>query len=351
MQRIYSLDCLKLLFAYLVAFAHFGAAVPVSGGLVVRLFYIISGFFLARKFCEKKQTGKIEEYTQWHYTADHIKSLYPHYVFSLIMLGLYYVLEKAVTFWRQPSISQLSAIAKDLYGLIPEFFLLQNAGFFGGGINYPLWQVCLLVICGYFIYGLLCANEKLSRDLIFPAAILMIQAFLETDIPPWGIKGFFYVPILRAFSPLCIGVLAYYLTQTAVYQRITISKRWLLDLGSVYALITFFLYKDYNNIFLITFVVVILALYDEKTWLNKLLNKKIFKRFAPFSYAIYLNHALIIEVLDERIFPRLSRMLDCTLTETHKNLLFFIVLTVYSVITLVLVKNTKHFFKKEKAAV
>ncbi len=346
MKRIYSIDFFKLLFAYLIALGHFGANVAPGGGVTVQLFFIISGFFLGKKFYEKRNANLTREYNQCDYTKDHLKSLYPHYIFSLLILALYFLLKQLVDLLRQPSLSQVSVILKDLYSLIPELFLLQNTGFFGGGINYPLWQLCVLVICSYFIYGLLCVNEKLSREIIFPAAILMIQAFLKTGVNLWGTEGFFHVPLLRAFSPLCIGVLTYYLTTTHYYKYIK-SKKWLFNIASILSFVTLFVYKSHESVFLITFVVLLLAMYDTDSWINKLLNYKIFKSFGTLSYAVYLNHALIKYVLVEDIFPRISKLFDFQFSDSHRNIIFLVVLTIYSIITMCAVNKFVRVFPKK----
>lgn len=336
MKRIYSIDFFKLLFAYFIALGHFGANVTPNGGVTVQLFFVISGFFLGKKFYEKNKDKRIIEYNQWDYTIDHVKSLYSHYIFSLVIMVLYSLMIHFVKFIRTMDISQLSAIFKEMYSLIPEILLLQNVGFFGGGINYPLWQVCTLVVASYFIYGLLCINEKLSREMIFPAAVLMIQAFLSTGVDSWGTVVFFHTPILRAFSALCIGVLVYYFITTHYYKTIT-EKKWLFNIASLVAFLTLFIYNDYHNIHLITFVVLFLAMYDINSWINKILNLKIFKDFGKLSYAIYLNHALVINILNLHIYPRVNQLIDGKLTNCCRIIVFLILLTIYSIATLCIV--------------
>lgn len=176
----------------------------------------------------------------------------------------------------------------------------------------------------------------------------MIQAFFNTDVNLWGTQGFIHIPLLRAFSPLCIGVLTYYFTTTSYYPQIT-SKKVLFNIASILSLITLFVYKAYHNIFLITFVIFLLAIVDETSWINKFFNHKIFKRFGAFSYAIYLNHALIKYVLNH-IFPRISKTFEISLTSTHKAIIFLVVLTVYSIITLWFVNKMVSVFSKKKTS-
>ena len=346
MKRIYSLDLFKLCFAYIIALGHFGTHVPPGSGVTVQIFFIISGFFLARKFYTKSYPYQENSYNQWDYTVDHVKSLYPHYLFSLLILVCCHLLAELVT-GEEPL--SLYAGAQKIYELIPELLLVQNTGIFEGGINYPLWQMCVLVIGGYFVYGALCLNERISRHFVFPAAILMIQVLLKQDVDPWGSVGFFHVPLLRAISPLCIGVLAYYLTTTQYYTALK-NKPIVFNILSVLGLVSIFVFQGHQNIFLITFVVVLLAMYDENSWFNRVFNRKIFRRFGEFSYAIYLNHALIISLLRKLGFPVIHRVIGKELPGDLQAAIYLVILTVYSVVTLWLVNRIVRFAAAKRAA-
>ena len=338
MKRIYSFDVFKLVFAYLIAVFHFGTELPPGPGITVELFFIISGFFLGKKFYDKYQADPENKYDQICYTKDHIKSLYPHYLFSLIVLTVYTFIAGVITFLRQPSANQIVMIVKNIYATIPEFFFLQNTGFFGGGTNYPLWQLCTLIISGYFVYGLLYKNEKLAREFILPAAILMIQAFLSVCEDGWGTVVFFHIPLLRAFSPLCIGVLAYYFTTTSYYRYIR-SKKLLFNLASIFAFFSLYVPDGYHNIYLITFVFLLWAMYDPESWINKLLNRKMFRHFGQMSFAVYLNHAVVIDLLKDQIFPILFGSGESLSVSILKHVIFVAVLTVYSIFTVYIVKK------------
>ena len=351
MKRIYSFDVLKVAFAYLIAIFHFGTELPPGPGITVELFFIISGFFLGKKFYDKYQADPNNDYDQIRYTKDHIKSLYPHYVFSLIVLTVYTFIAGVITFVKEPSAYQIVMIVKNVYATIPEYFFLQNTGFFDGGTNYPLWQLCTLLISGYFIYGILHKNEKLAREFILPAAILMIQAYLDVCEDGWGTVLFFHAPILRAFSPVCMGVLAYYFTTTSYYQYIR-SKKLLFNLASIFAFLSIYAPQGYHNIYLITFVFLMLAMYDPESWINKLLNRKIFKSFGQLSYAIFLNHAMVIDLLKDQIFPLLFGASEALSAVLLKHAIFLVVLTAYSYFTIFIVnKLVQRFAQKRLAAV
>ena len=349
MKRIYSFDVFKLLFAYNLALFHYGVELPPETGVTIQLFFIVSGFFLGKKFYSKYHADPDNSYDQICYTKDHIKSLYPHYIFSLAILTVYTLIANVITFLREPSINQIVMTVKEVYAIIPELFLVQNTGFFGGGTNYPLWQLCVMLISGYFIYASLHKNEKLSRELLFPAAILMIQAFLESGIDHWGTYGFFHVPILRALSSQCIGVLVYYLTTTRYYEIIR-SRKILFNLASIFAFLSIFAPMAYHNIFLITFVFLLLAMNDPDSWINKLLNRKVFKHSGNLCYAVYLNHAVVIHLMKDWVFPLLFGAADSPATNILKHMLYVAVLTGYSFFTIFAVKKLMGLIRSKCSA-
>ena len=110
MKRIYSLDFIKLLFAYIIAFGHFGLSLSPGAYATVQIFFIISGYFLATKFYRKSHGESNKKYNQINYTIDHIKSLYPHYIFSLLILALYLLLQQVCTFFLIQIISKLPVL-------------------------------------------------------------------------------------------------------------------------------------------------------------------------------------------------------------------------------------------------
>ena len=61
MKRIYSIDLFKLVFAYVIAFFHYGTTISPGPTAAVQIFFLISGFFLARKYYSRSHAdgGKI----------------------------------------------------------------------------------------------------------------------------------------------------------------------------------------------------------------------------------------------------------------------------------------------------
>lgn len=335
MKRIYTLDLLKLVFAYIIAFFHFGIDIAPGSTVTVQIFFMISGFFLAKKYYSRSH-GR-EDYTHWDYTLDHVKSLYPHYLFSYCAYFLYETAREVLIFLREPAMESIQSMLLRQYDQVPNLCFLQSAYYFHDNMNYPVWQISALVIASFFVYGLLCHNERLSRTLLFPAAILMIQSILHSGVDLFENYGPFYMPLLRAFSPLCIGVLTYYFTTTPNYNKLK-QHRIAFNLAAIYTLVMIFVFNTHANIFLITTPVLILSCYDENSWLNALFNRKILRHCGKLSYAIYLNHALIARFVLARLIPKTQAM-GLQLQQWQEGAIYFALLSAYSVFTLWLVEK------------
>ena len=64
-KRIYSIDVLKLVFAYIIAFFHFGTTIAPGPTVAVQVFFIISGFFLGKKFYARSFADGGKSYSAW----------------------------------------------------------------------------------------------------------------------------------------------------------------------------------------------------------------------------------------------------------------------------------------------
>lgn len=341
MKRSYSLDFFKLIFAYVIAFFHFGAPIAPGPTVTVQLFFFISGYFLARKYYSRSHADGGKAYSGWNYTLDHVKSHYPHYLFSYIAFLLYNTARALVYLLKSPSFSQIRELLLSFYDQIPNLLFLQSAYTFHDSMNYPLWQLSALIIGGYFVYTLLCATEKVSRTLLFPAAILMLLSLQASGVDFDANYGPFYIPLLRAFCGLGYGVLIYHFTTTPYWTALR-SRTVLFNLASVLSVLCVFFFADHRNIHFITGALLILGCLEEHSWLNRLLNRSLFRHAGKLSLSIYVNHALICRFLQGFLSSRIS------LTQPLQNLLYFVMLTAYSVFTLVLVEKLHTLYKRTR---
>lgn len=330
-KRNYALDVIKLLLAYVIAFHHLGYTLPPTPEVAVVIFFTISGFFLGKKFYSRSVDDP-EHYTAWDYTWDHVRAVYPHYIFSATVLFLYLTLRNLAAFAASPSLDQLKNLIQSLYMQIPDILLLQSSYRFHESMNYPAWQISALLIGGYFVYALLCCSEKNARRLIFPALILMVQSIVHTEEDLFINWGPFYLPILRAMSGLSVGVLTWYVVQTGKADLLE-RHPTAVNLLSLFCIICLLLFCDLSGVYLLTVPFLIVAVQSEHSWIRHLFDHKIFCKAGGLSLAVYLNHALIERIVKALLVPRLH------LSAAQTIILYFVLTTGYSVFTMLLIEK------------
>lgn len=342
-RRVYALDVLKLFLAYVVAYFHGSMEFRPGPTLAVQIFFMISGFFLARKFYDSSFADHGAAYSAWNYTRDHVRSMYPHYLFSCGVLFLYLTARLCLDVARNPGTEMFRQLLLHLYNQIPDIFLLQSAYHWHESLNYPLWQMSALLIAGYFVYALLCRDEKLSRTILFPAAIFLGMSLMVGEENLFANRGIFYLPLVRAFYPMCMGVLTFYFTTTRGYARLRTHRR-LFDGAALLCLVSLIYFAEYGNIFLLTGGLLIVNCYDPESLLNRLFDRPCFRWCGKLSYAIFLNHTLICRILWAQIVPRTS------LPQWAIAVLYFVLLTGYSAVTTVLVEGWTKKHRQKSAA-
>lgn len=350
MKRIYSIDLLKLYFAFVIAFGHFELSLP-GDSFAVKLFFVISGFFLAKKFYSKSYIDEglftsQKRYSHKEYTLDHIKQLYPDYLFALLVMVVCSIAKISSSLFTQP-ISTVYLIIREFYRSIPEIFMIQEAGFFSNSFNYPAWQLCTIIICGYFIYTMLYYCEKLSTELIFPVLFIFFETYWIIGRDPFAVlAGFIPSTLARGFAMMALGVLIYKFSESSVYAHMK-SKKLLYNIFSLFVIAGLFIFKLYNGIHIIGMAVIVLYLYNIESWANILLNRSIFKGCGKLSYSIYLNHAVVIYCI-RNFIDLLSTRYNISVSFNVACIVFGVVLTLYSVFTIWLVNKIKLYFAKKQ---
>lgn len=327
MKRNYSLDLIKLLLAYVIVLFHVDKWVSPGPTVTVQVFFVISGYFLARKYDKRSHGDPEKQYGPWRYTLDHVRSLYPHYLLALVLFLGYALLRSLVQFVASPSGTGLWEMAALVYDQLPDMLFLQSAYQYGANLNRPTWQLSAMIIAGYFIYALLCQDEKLAKTILFPAGIFMVQCLLYTGQDLFSQYGFFFMPLLRAFSPMCVGVLTYYFSTTDYYTKL-INKRFLFNGLVLLALPAMILFEDRNNLHLLWSAILVLGCMEQESLINRLLDKPCFAVCGTLSYILYLNHAVFGRFYIN-ILVKLMEKVGILLEEPWYTAVYLVLLTVF----------------------
>lgn len=325
MKRSYSLDLIRLFLAYVITLFHFDHTVPPGPTATVQIFFVISGYFLARKYYARSHEDGGASYSPMRYTLDHVKSFYTHCILAAALFLAYVLARALLVFLGSPSAQGLWEMGELIYDQLPDALFLQASYQYAADLNSPTWQISALVIAGYFIYALLCYDEKLSRTVLFPGAVIMAQCILVDCDDLFGRIGPIFLPLLRAFAPMCMGVLTCCFSRSSYCVRLKQSKV-LFNALTLLALPMMILFQDRNGLHLIWSALLILGCTEPSSILERLLGHKCFAGCAKLSLVIYLNHALIGRMYIN-IISKLIAKAGIMLSDTMNCIVYLTVLT------------------------
>lgn len=208
------LDFYRIIFTLIICLHHFQGTLDTkiisTGYIGVEFFFILSGFFLYKSF--KKNNNE----TAFQYTVKRIKRLYPEYILAFILC---FILQMAQS-GKEKSVDCI-------FQAISEITLMQNIGIFRGGFNYPLWYLSVLIFAGYIVYELLKKDKETFIKIISPITIVFtfsLLNFLGKGLENWDTVYGIYLPLLRGFSDICIGVLISEFVDTKYFKDIEEKK-------------------------------------------------------------------------------------------------------------------------------
>lgn len=341
-KRVYSLDLIRLYLCIVIAFYHAEMHLAPGADVAVLFFFLVFGFFLAKKFYE----APAEKPTAWRYTVDHAKTIYPHLVFSVTVYYLYrlarYILVEGIL---QHSEDWAFRAIKDLYLLIPEYSMLLSAYHKYMSPNFALWQLSAMFICGYFIYALLHRDEALARRILLPGAILM-GASMNASRDLWENVGPVYMPLVRALVPMCVGYFLYYFTTTPAYAALK-KHRLAFDAATILSLIAIPTFGTVENIIYLTLGIVVLACWDPGSLINRVLDHRCFRRCGRLSMAVFLDHMMIARIVINPVTEAFSAM-GITLQTWQTGLIYFVLMMLYSHFSSWLVDSCTAAWRRKK---
>lgn len=332
MKRNASIDVLKFVFAVFIAIGHFSREI-ISSGLIVNLFFVLSGFFLVSSF----DSGKYDN--SWKYTFSRVKRIYPYYLVAFVFLFAWNNLKSSVYLYEIPK-----AFLKSL----PEIFLLQNIGVFPGGINYPLWQLSTLIVGSHIMFSLLKWNKQMTTNVICPIIAIGVYTYFsnayDAGAPDyWGVEcQFMYIPLIRAVGNIAIGVFVNYPIKKCVKyleDRANRSLSLIISGLGIFSILVFWLNRE-SDASIIPFLFMLISMLYSRSIYAKVFKSNRFGCLDKLSLAFYLNHALIIYVYNElsTLFPRIFVQ--------NSEVCYILLLMVYSILMLKLVDYIITILKK-----
>lgn len=320
--------------------SYYGAA-PYFGGSYIgtEFFFIVSGFFLMYSYLNKKESYPIGT-GAFRYTLNKIKKLYPHYLFSFLVIFIFTMIINKAGFLK---------IVNDFCASFWELIFLQISGLKCTGlVNYPAWYISAMLIAGYFLYCLLeFFNNKFVRFGI-PFVLLFVYAFFSKNagnMDVWGGAQIYNLSdaVVRAFAAMSIGVLCFEGAQALQTRKVGTSLKIILTMLELLCFIIVLVKgtligHSQNDFYLIALLGIgIMLSFSELTATSQICKAGIFAYLGKISYPMFLNQLFIIGMFNQFYTGK-----DYKITL----LLYLAVLIIYSCLTELIIRSIKKVFAK-----
>lgn len=288
-NRLYTFDFLRFIAATEILWFHltrrFG--MTTHGLWAIDLFFIISGFFLAKNISAenygKVDTGAI--------IFNKIKSWYPVMLFS-IMIALCF------------------APKMDSWALFSELTFIEGSGLYYPSISYCfMWFLSSYLIAFYIFHRIM---QYQSRNIIVFCITLIAMALMFKEPNIYSPRNNILSPhILRAFCGMGLGILTFEISKFLKTNNITLRKP-LVAIMEIFAfslmLISFHVAKIPPIFAMLSFVLIVFCFALGSGLIAKLFNRKLSYNIARYTFSLYMIHYPLIEY----VFPylRAQKIID-----------------------------------------
>lgn len=329
-----NIEIWRFLFTICVALLHFGY---FNGFYIaVDFFFVLSAFLLCKSIL-----GGVEEHHHnvLFYVKKRIARLYPHYLYSLLIMLIWQI--------HSHYISGIYLNKKSfLVDTFLEMIFLQLLYPFSNLLNGVTWYISALVIWLPIMVYLLIYHKRIYTYVIAPYTSIFIYTYF---LASWGHVDFGFVwlghfngGLLRGLAALNLGVVAYTIyTQVSRYNFTKLFHNLLATIeiaGYLLIILTSAFWRqtkwDFIEITLIMFLIIISFI--QQGFLHRMAGSKFVAYLGKLSYPIFLNHIFI------SIMIRSHWHGDITLKMT---IVYIIVLTIYSMLTLKIVETCTRIVK------
>ena len=281
----------------------------VKGGYIaVEFFFIVSGFYMAKK-AFKKQTKNIGKETI-EYIWNVIKKLIPYLAISYIATLIIKIVYDS---------HKIFEWANSIWNLL----LLRQVGFNSLLMNNQLWYLTSMILAIMILYPLLKKYKENFIYIVSPLIILIGLGYLNKNFGWRGLDHAYqiwdkiwYTGTIRAIIEFNIGFIIYLInkkckkveyTKTGI-AILTITSNFLLAL--VIIMIQFLdNSKNYDYIMLLFISIAIGIMISEKTKELKILSNKKIYYLEKISMPMYINHIFFIELINKlEVFSQIAPM-------------------------------------------
>ena len=309
-DRVEQLDGLRGIFSVLVVAHHHNAFKDsilynnffvINSDLFVDFFFVLSGFVIAMNYINRIDSK--EDFIQ--FMKKRFIRLYPLLFYTEIVFLIFNLLGDFSSFKNSTDLG----MAYYLNTVMDTLTLMGSTPVFGSwiGLNYPAWSISAEMI-SYFIFGLVLITLPRYRYIAFLILICLSVFFIISN----GNYTLAYdYGFIRSTLCFCIGIFTFKLIKNKYYDLSFWEIPFLIVLVSgMYAVHEYEL-NLWKLIFPILFSIGIVIFCNSSGIVTAFLNTSPIQYLGRISYSIYLNHAIVLILVNVVLF----RMLKSPQTE------------------------------------
>ncbi|TDE16565.1 acyltransferase family protein [Dyadobacter psychrotolerans] len=304
-DRVEQLDGLRGIFSVLVVAHHHNAFKDsilynnffvINSDLFVDFFFVLSGFVIALNYINRINTK--EDFFQ--FIKKRFIRLYPLLFYTEIVFLIFNLLGDFSSFKNSTDLGM------DYYlnTVMDTLTFMGSTPVFGSwiGLNYPAWSISAEMI-SYLVFGLVLLFFPKYKTFTFLALICLSICFIVSN----GNYVLAYdYGFIRSLLCFCFGIFTYKFIKDRHYNLTIWEIPFLVVLvGAMYVMHHYGL-NLWKLVFPLLFSVGIVIFCNSTGIVTKLLNTAPVQYLGKISYSIYLNHAIVLILVNVVLFRMLK---------------------------------------------
>jgi peptidoglycan/LPS O-acetylase OafA/YrhL len=291
--KIEELESIRGIAAFLIVLFHItgwtsplaGLRIVQNGYLMVDLFYVLSGFVIAKAYSVAINSPK--QLLRFQFLR--FGRLYPVHLFFLGVFVLFEMMKYIASTYLGLGRSDFRAFRSNgPVALIEQLLLFQAVGPTGNAttFNAPAWSISAEFYT-YLIFGVIVLLFKEKKYAVFSAVGTISLALLLFE------DTFGFEMLLQCFSGFFIGCMAFFVSKRIKFQL----PSWIAPFAVAMTVLFLLLKKPHEYdavIFALTGVLILSVVNSNVGLTRKLLRSRILTWMGKVSYSIYMSHACVL---------------------------------------------------------
>ena len=299
-KRIGKIELFRFIFAVIILLHHShnlndGKFFFIArGSLGVEFFFLVGGYFLAKKCAEQALPENLGRDT-WEFILKKYKNLLPILWISQVVALVINIIVKPLT--------GVGDFAYRAFGTVFEGLLLNFAGYAPYAVNGVTWYLSAMMIAMLLLYPLCRKHYSLFSRCIAPLCGVLLIGMLNLAYgsqtgPDTVVLQCIRKGVIRAIAEICLGVVVFELSRFIQKKTVNLSTAGTVLISVVEAglwfSILYLLYKvkatKYDAMILYLLVAVLTLAFSQRGYFSRFFDNKFCYALGSLSLPIYLGH-------------------------------------------------------------